>query len=133
MVSAFIPDVLIADDEPICRDVLEFYLENLGCRVQAVCDGDEALAAYTHGADRIGLVVLDARMPGPSPLELYKRIRRISPRVPVLFCSGVSPLDPIIVAINACGLQLLPKPFNRSDLFQAILRVLKRAETGVPV
>jgi DNA-binding response OmpR family regulator len=46
--------------------------------------------------------------------------------VPVLFCSAASPDDPLIRGINARGLQLLPKPFNRSRLSHAIESVLKQ-------
>ena len=128
MVSTYIPEALIADDEPVCREILRLYLESFGCRVHVACGGHQALAAYQDRADGIGLVILDACMPGPSPIELYSRIRQISPHVPILFCSGVSPGDPIMAAINQSGLELLTKPFNRSDLRQAILRVVKAAE-----
>lgn len=131
MVAAHVPEVLIADDESISREILQLYLENFACRVHTACDGNEALAVCRDAADRIGLIILDARMPGPPPTELYQLIRRISPSVPVLFCSGLSPNDPEIHAINECGLQLLPKPFNRSDLRQAILNVLKQPQAGV--
>ena len=124
-------EVLIADDEPIARDILHFYLENLGCRVHTAEDGDEALAIFRDGADWIGLVVLDALMPGPSPGRLYHLLRQINPTVPILFCSGISPSDPIIREINEQGLRLLSKPFNRGDLHQAILEITKEAEGQV--
>ena len=117
-------EALIADDEPIACDILQLYLENFGFRVQVAKDGDEALAIYRDCADWIGLVVLDARMPGPPPLALYRLIREISPLVPVLFCSGVSPDDPELQRINEHGLQLLPKPFKRYDLYDAMRKVL---------
>ena len=122
-------EVLIADDESIARDIMHFYLENLGCRVHIARDGDEALTLCYEVAEWIGLVILDACMPGPSPVDLYKSIREINPSVPVLFCSGVSADDPVIRAINEHGFQLLPKPFNRSDLHQAILAVTQELQT----
>ena len=68
-------------------------------------------------------------MPGPSPIQLYNAIRQISPCIPVLFCSGVHPDDPLIQQINERGLQLFAKPFNRSALREAILEATKAAET----
>lgn len=126
-------EVLIADDEPIARDVLHFYLESLGCRVHAVSNGDDALRMLGEGVDWISLVILDACMPGPPAVELYEKLREISPSVPILFCSGVSPEDPVIRAINEYGYQLLPKPFNRSRLHEAIVRVTGEAETQAAV
>lgn len=113
-------DVLIADDEAVHRKVLEFYLGSFGCRVQAASDGDEMLAACRQIADSLKLVVLDVRMPGPSPLQMYQQIHAIRAELPVLFCSGADPDDPAICSINKHGLKLLPKPYHRSDLRQAI-------------
>lgn len=113
-------DVLIADDEAVHRKVLEFYLGSFGCRVQAACDGDEMLAACRQIADSLKLVVLDVRMPGPTPLQMYEQIHAIRPELPVLFCSAADPDDPAICSIHKHGLKLLPKPYQRSDLRQAI-------------
>lgn len=122
-------EVLIADDDAIARDVLSFYLETFGCRVQAARDGNEALAMYREGADWIGLVILDARMPGPPPIQMYQLIRQISLHIPILFCSGVPDDDPVIRAINEHGYQLLTKPFNRGMLHQAIIQATRIAES----
>lgn len=117
-------DVLIADDEAVHRKVLEFYLGSFGCRVQAACDGDEMLAACRQIADSLKLVILDVRMPGPSPLQMYQQIHEIRPELPVLFCSAADPDDPAICSINKHGLKLLPKPYHRSDLRQAIQNLM---------
>ena len=123
-------EVLIADDEAISREILQTYLESLGCSVQAAASGSEALKAFQEGTEWIRLVILDVCMPGPEPHELYEQIRRIKPSVPILFCSGISWGEPELRFIDEQGLQLLPKPFNRAALLQAALRVLKDAEVG---
>lgn len=119
------PEVLIADDEPIARTVLEIYLESLGWRVIAATDGNEALGIFREAAGGIGLVILDVRMPGPCPIELYEMLRQINPSVRILYCSGVSYEDPLSREIDAEGLQLLSKPFNRGDLHEAIRQITK--------
>jgi CheY-like chemotaxis protein len=131
MVAAARPaEVLVADDESIARQVLQFYIGSFGYTVQAVKDGDELLAACRKAADSVKLAILDARMPGPRPLELYRSIREIRPDLPVFFCSGAGADDPELRRVTKFGVHLLEKPFSRSDLQQAILKVLKR--TGVP-
>jgi DNA-binding NtrC family response regulator len=82
------------------------------------------LVACRQIADSLKLVVLDVRMPGPSPLQMYQQIHEIRPELPVLFCSAADPDDPGITAINKHGLKLLPKPYQRSDLRQAIQNVM---------
>lgn len=119
-------DVLIADDESVHRRILEFYLGSFGCRVYSANNGHEVLTACREGAEGIRLVVLDIRMPGPSPIRLYQQIREVRPELPVLFCSGAPPDDPEICCVSEHGLQLLSKPFRRSQLQQAIKAALKR-------
>ena len=121
-------DVLIADDESIARDILQFYLESLGCRVLPARDGDEALALFGRAGDAIDLAILDVCMPGPPPLELYRRLRRINQKVSVLYCSGVSPDDPLSRELSANSLHLLSKPYNRSDLRYAIRELIAASD-----
>lgn len=125
------PEVLIADDDPISRELLQLYLESVGCGVLAVDSGSEALAAYGANAGRIGLVVLDACMPGPSPRHLYEVLHRLDPMVPVLFCSSFASDDPILRFISERGLRLVRKPFDRPALFQAVSEVLRKAKTEI--
>ena len=120
--------VLIADDESIARDILQFYLESLGCRVLPARDGDEALALFGAAGATIDLVILDVCMPGPPPLELYGQFRRISQKVSVLYCSGVAADDPLSRELSANSLHLLSKPFNRSDLRYAIQELMVARE-----
>lgn len=121
-------EVLIADDEAISRYVLQMYLESLGYEVVAAKDGDEALATFRGAASRIGLVILDIRMPGPLLAELYDLLRQIDPSVPILYCTGISPDDPLNSEIDARGLLVVAKPFSRGNLQQAILQITKEAE-----
>ena len=123
-------EVLVADDDPIARDILQIYLESIGCRVQSVTNGDDAYRACGERADQLELVVLDARMPGPSPHDLYDKIKAICPSLPILYCSGVCPDDPEMHFINEHGLSLVPKPYNRTDLLQAMRRVLTAVESA---
>lgn len=128
MISATCPpEVLIADDESIGRCVLQIYLESLGFRTIAAKDGNEALAIFRGAPGRIGFVILDICMPGPPPVELYNLLRQTNPSVPVLYCSGISSDDPVSRAIDAHGLHLLTKPFNRGDLYEAIRQITRGA------
>lgn len=123
-------EVLVVDDESIVRDVLQVYLESFGCRVRTAWDGDAALRELWRAADEIGLIILDARMPGPSADALVESIRTIAPGVPILVCSGVSQESPDLRILADKGLRLLSKPFNRSDLRRAVLQVLTAREAA---
>ncbi|WP_428265946.1 response regulator [Haliangium sp.] len=66
--------VLVVDDNPINRLVAARLLERLGCAVNAVESGDEALAAIQAG--RYELVFMDCEMPDMDGYETTARIRR---------------------------------------------------------
>lgn len=117
-------EVLAADDDPISLAFLQARLDSLGCRVRTVASGDEVLSEFERTADQTQLVVLDARMPGPPPVELHDRIHAINPAVPILFYSGLSPEVPELLAINEAGLWLLSKPACRQSLLNALKQML---------
>src|SRR4051794_17633487 len=65
--------VLIADDEPISRRLLQSFLEKWGYRVAVAADGAEAWELFQR--EPFPLVVSDWMMPGVDGLELIRRIR----------------------------------------------------------
>lgn len=123
-------EVLVADDDPISCDILQVYLETLGCRVQVATNGYQAIRALRGSAVGIDLVVLDGHMPGPAACELYDQVRAVNSSVPVLICSALSDWDSRLDFIVNCGLTLLMKPFTRSDLRQAVNIVLGERRVG---
>ena len=62
--NALKPSVLVADDDPLIRTVLRHALEQKGYSVLDASNGDEAIIVVLN--NDIGLVILDAHMPGPS-------------------------------------------------------------------
>ena len=65
--------ILVVDDEPTVREVVQHYLEREGYRVQAAEDGPAALAAFS--ADVPDLIVLDLMLPGVDGLEVCRQVR----------------------------------------------------------
>ena len=123
-------DVLVADDESIARDILQIHLESLGCGVQSAVDGNQALHVLEDGPGQIGLVIIDAVMPGPSARELYNRIRSVDPAVPVLICSAHSLNHPELRFISDEHLPFLPKPFTRDELLQTLHTLLSAQQAA---
>lgn len=118
-------EVLIADDDPISRDILQVFLETLGCRVSIANDGIQAIRAAKACADWIDAIVLDAYMPGPEPRELYDQVHAASPGIPILICSALSRGDARLDFVAERGVPLLSKPFRRVELREAIENVLR--------
>ena len=82
--------ILIVDDEPHVRAVLERMLKMQGCEVLVAADGIEAIDIYRSHPEPIGLVILDLTMPGLSGEETWTHLRAFDPAVRVLFSSGYS-------------------------------------------
>jgi DNA-binding response OmpR family regulator len=113
----------VAEDDPALRSVLARGLRENGYVVDAVADGEEALAylrAYEYEA-----AVLDWRMPGVSGLEVVDRARRRGDRTPVLMLTARDTTADRIAGLNAGADDYLVKPFDFGELL-ARLRALQR-------
>ena len=120
------PEVLVADDDPIALEILQFHLQHLGCVVHVATDGHQALSALKATAGRLRLIVLDLCMPGPLAEKLYQHVRTEAPTVPVLFCSAFSNAD-VLDFLAPEDRNFLPKPFGVEDVSQALSRLLQRS------
>jgi hypothetical protein len=78
--------ILIAEDDPVSRRMLESLLLNWGCNVTVVTDGMEAFRVVDR-ADPPRLAILDWMMPGMEGVQICQRIRE-RPAVPIFTCSG---------------------------------------------
>ena len=79
--------MLVADDDPDIRDLVDFKLSQAGYTVQAVPDGLAAWEAFQEEAP--ALVILDVMMPGLSGIDVLRKIRDSeTPTTPVLLLSA---------------------------------------------
>jgi DNA-binding response OmpR family regulator len=80
--------ILVADDEPVVRDVLSRYLTREGYTVSEAADGEEALSAIR--SDPPQAVVLDLMLPRLSGLDVLKLVR-LESDLPVIILSAAHP------------------------------------------
>ena len=105
--------ILVAEDEPSLRALVNITLTELGYRVIATRDGAEAVREFEAHAADIGLVVLDVVMPRLGAREAYERIRLIRPDVRVLFTTGYAPASTRLAELLQGGtVPVLEKPFT---------------------
>jgi len=122
--------VLVVEDDPDIRVLLEVRLRRVGHLVVGVGSGEEALSVLA-GKGAPDIAVLDVLMPGMSGLDLLTRLRQDSAytSMPAIFLSGrVQPSD--IAAGRALGATYLTKPLVLSALAQAIDEALQPASAG---
>ncbi len=121
--------VLVMDDEPAIRELTSQLLGTLGYEVTAVPDGTEAIKAYERAFRRgegFQAVILDATVRGGlGGVATIERLRAIDPEVSAIICSGYSD-EAALSEFIAYGFRgALPKPFTRSDLAEALKRLLQ--------
>ncbi len=81
--------VLIVEDDPPIRVVLEATLEDAGYQPVSVGDGNQAILALEADPARFRAVVSDIRLGrGPDDWEVARRARGLEPKMPVLYVSG---------------------------------------------
>jgi CheY-like chemotaxis protein len=103
--------ILVADDDPVLRALLQLKLEGEGHHVTLAADGDEALLLVT--SHRPDLLVLDVVMPGIDGLDLTRQLRERpdTKELPIVLLTGRD-TDPDIVAGWQSGANYyITKPF----------------------
>jgi two-component system nitrogen regulation response regulator GlnG len=114
---------LVADDEPSIRFVLRETLEELGCEVEDVEDGEAALDALTHG--EFELAFLDIRMPGPSGLELLDHLTALRTGTAIVIITAQNTFENAVEAMKRGALDYLVKPFGIGEV-EALVSKAKR-------
>lgn len=119
------PRILVVDDQPGNRLLLEAMLTGAGYEVVCAGGGGEALAEI----DRMppGLVLLDLRMPDIDGLEVCRRLRaRPGPQPPVVIVTALTEDDLDRGALDRAGADdLLQKPIQRAELLLRVRSLLR--------
>jgi two-component system response regulator ResD len=119
--------VLIVDDEPIVRDVLQRYLARSGFDVDTAADGEQALAVLEAAAP--SLVLLDLMLPGLDGLEVFTRIRDRGP-TPVIMLTAKGEETDRVVGLEMGADDYITKPFSPREVVARVRSVLRRAGNG---
>lgn len=118
------PCVLLVDDEDGLRTTLAANLELDGFEVVEAADGAEALE---HAERRsFDLVVTDIRMPGMNGVELFRAIRRLHPRVPVVLMTAFALEHLIQQALREGVYVVMSKPFDVEHAMRTLHAALDR-------
>jgi PAS domain S-box-containing protein len=117
--------LLVVEDDPGVRLLVCEMLRRLGYQTVAAEDGPGALQLL-RGRDEIALMITDMALPGGmSGAELIQHVRSQRPQLPVLFMTGYSKDAVANNQPGMQGVQLLPKPFSRTALANAVREALR--------
>ncbi|HKV28412.1 MAG TPA: diguanylate cyclase [Candidatus Acidoferrales bacterium] len=121
--------ILVAEDEPVSRRLLEAFLRKWGYQVVAVAKGDDAWALL-EAEDPPRLAILDWMMPGIEGVEICRRVRERTgrPYVYMILLTARGQKRSLLVGLKAGADDYLSKPFDAEELrarLQAGERILK--------
>jgi CheY-like chemotaxis protein len=116
--------ILLADDEPIIRDVMAEILESMGYRVLLAEDGLEAIEVFNANQQDIALALLDMVMPHCGGMTLAMSIREMNPDLPVVFLTGYDEEYILNGAEPMSNSAILTKPANFDALSHKIRQLI---------
>jgi DNA-binding response OmpR family regulator len=117
------PHILVVDDDPALRELLQGYLAENELRVTAVANGHALFEAFDREA--IDLVVLDLRLPGEDGLQLARHLRERAP-VPIVLLTGKTEEADRVMGLELGADDYVTKPFSPRELLARIRAVLRR-------
>lgn len=120
-----IPKVLVVDDEPNIRELVQVALKFHGCAVTTSATGTDALALAA--AAKPDLIVLDVVLPDIDGFEVCRRLRAIDNDVPVIFLTARDTTSDTVTGLTLGGDDYITKPFSVEALVARVRAVLRRA------
>lgn len=120
--------LLVAEDEPEVRKYIKFVLEDFGYTVLTAADGEEAVELFLAHKEAVKLLILDVLMPGKSGKEAYEAIKKVKPRIKVLFLSGYQDSALEDMGLSVKEFSFIAKPVSPWDILKKVSDVLGHLE-----
>src|ERR687895_220586 len=122
-------NIMVVDDEPDTVFTYKHILSAEGYNVEAFTDPQEALKRFVQLPDPSSyyqLVLLDIRMPRLNGLQLFYRIKAISPKIKIMFCSALDVAEEVVSILPDMKYDdIIKKPVERKYFISKINSVLK--------
>lgn len=120
-------DILIVDDEPDIRLLIDGVLRDEGYETRQAADSDAAIAAFR--VRRPSLAILDVWLQGSrmDGLGILSAFHREEPQVPVVMISGHGTIEMAVQAIQHGAYDFIEKPFESDRLLHVVRRALEAA------
>jgi two-component system, OmpR family, alkaline phosphatase synthesis response regulator PhoP len=120
--------ILIIEDDPDIRELVEYNVERSGFRSISAADGEKGLKMAQELNPQ--LIILDIMLPGMSGLKVCETIRSngATKRMPIIMLSAKGEEEDIVIGLEMGADDYLSKPFSPQELKARIRSVLRRSE-----
>lgn len=117
--------ILVVDDEPDLRDILQCNLEAAGYEVDTAASAEEALTLMSVNPD---LLLLDVMMGGMSGFALAKLLREEQGiKIPIIFLTAKDTEDDLLQGFSVGADDYISKPFSLQEVLARVRAVLRRS------
>ncbi len=124
------PNILIVEDDPAVRDIVQIALEREGMSVEAVGDGESALKRF-RSAGAFDLVVLDIMLPGIDGISLCQELRKSSD-VPVVMLTARDGERSVVLGLEVGADDYVTKPISPLEVVSRVRAHLRRRRMNAP-
>ncbi len=121
--------ILVVDDEPDMRTALSHALNRNGYSVETASNGFEAIEKLKK--DRFSMVITDVKMPEMSGMEVLERVKKISPRIPVIMITAYGTISNAVEAMQEGASDYIIKPFSSETLDAAVKKVRSKSDLRI--
>jgi putative nucleotidyltransferase with HDIG domain len=129
---ARLPGVLFVDDDPQVRRAFARIMERAHIPVETADSADAGLRLLEAHPEGFGVIATDYFMPGKTGVDLLQAAALCSPWSARILVSGQLAVEPLLNAINQCGVsQVVTKPWKARELERAVRRALDRANLAL--
>ncbi|NOR10659.1 MAG: response regulator [Desulfovibrionaceae bacterium] len=118
--------ILVVDDEPSHRQMLEAVLTADGYEVQQANDGQEAINSVEERF--YDLILMDLRMSRVSGIEALKKIKELSPGIPVIIMTAYASVSTAVDALKSGAYDYLTKPLDIEELKILVSKALRQRQ-----
>jgi DNA-binding NtrC family response regulator len=120
------PSILVVEDEPKLRRLLELQLADEGFRARSVDTAEAGLQLV--GKEPFDLVVSDYKLPGMTGVEFLQALKRVNANLPVIIMTAYGTVEAAVEAMKAGASDYVLKPFSLAELVLVIRKELATRE-----
>ncbi len=119
-------NVLLVEDDPDIRELLNIHLKDLDCKLTMVPDGKRGCDTALN--EVFDLMILDVMLPGMDGLEICRRVRAANIPTPILMLTARSEEIDKILGLETGADDYLTKPFSVREFIARVKAIFRRAQ-----
>jgi DNA-binding NtrC family response regulator len=115
--------VLVVDDEPGFRNLLQWELKSRGMQVETAENG--AIGVQLAGKTKYDVIITDITMPEKDGLKLLDEVKKINPETEVIIATGFGAVETAVHAMKRGAFDFVLKPYDLEHLMARVRQAVE--------